>query len=143
MLYICVYHVSSYISNIMLLDSDDAGVKFWRGPNESPKFNGRQQGQETHTRVLTDARVLPRVSPVVDCWFVVGAALGAEGAVVGTPGLWLYCNDAGDGAPVPLFAATAALPRNVDIGGREAALVTAEPKIGAADSPFGDIAEYA
>lgn len=96
------------------------------------------------TRLLTtDARVLPRVSSVVDCWFVVGAALGAEGAVVGAPGLWLYCNDAGDGAPVPLFAATAALPRNVDIGGREAALVTAEPRIGAADSPFGDIAEYA
>jgi len=100
--------------------------------------------QRTHTRVLTtDARVLPRVSSVVDCWFVVGAVLGAEGAVVGAPGLWLYCKDAGDGAPVPLFAATAALPRNVDIGGREAALVTAEPRIGAADSPFGDIAEYA
>jgi len=91
----------------------------------------------------TDARVLPRVSSVVDCWFVAGAALGAEGAVVGAPGLWLYCNDAGDGAPVPLLAATAALPRNVDIGGREAALVTAEPRIGVADSPFGDNAEYA
>jgi len=80
---------------------------------------------------------------VVDCWFVAGAALGAGGAVVGAPGLWLYCNDAGDGAPVPLLAATAALPRNVDIGGREAALVTAEPRIGVADSPFGDNAEYA
>lgn len=72
-----------------------------------------------------------------------GAALDAEGAVVGAPGLWVYCNDAGDGAPVPLFAATTALPRNVDIGGREAALVTAEPKIGAGGSPFGDIAENA
>lgn len=61
----------------------------------------------------------------------------------GAPGLWLYCIEAGDGAPVPLLAATAPLPRNVDIGGREAAPVTAEPRIGAAGSPFGDIAEYA
>lgn len=70
-----------------------------------------------------------------------GAEDGAPGA--GAPGLWLYCNDAGEGAPVPLFAATAALPRNVDIGGNDAALVTAEPRIGAGGSPLGDIAEYA
>lgn len=65
------------------------------------------------------------------------------GAAVGAPGLWLYCNDAGDGAPVPPLTATAALPRNVDIGGSDAALVTADPRIGAAGSPFGDMAEYA
>lgn len=96
--------------------------------------------------LTTDARVLPRVSPVGGCWLFADAAFGADGAVVGAPGLWLYCKEAGEGAPVPLFAAataTAALPRNVDIGGSEAALVTAEPRIGAAGSPFGDIAEYA
>lgn len=74
-----------------------------------------------------------------------GGALGAEDGApdAGAPGLWLYCNDAGEGAPVPLFAATAALPRNVDIGGNDAALVTADPRIGAGGSPFGDIDEYA
>lgn len=54
----------------------------------------------------------------------------------------MYCNDAGDGVPVPPDAATAALPLKVDIGGNEAALVTVDPSIGAAGSPFGDIAEY-
>lgn len=75
-------------------------------------------------------------------------AVGALGAEDGAPGagalgLWLYCNDAGDAVPVPLFVATAPLPRNVDIGGNDGALVTAEPRIGAGGSPFGDIAEYA
>lgn len=30
---------------------------------------------------------MPRLSPVAGCRFVVGAELGAEGAVVGAPGL--------------------------------------------------------
>lgn len=37
--------------------------------------------------LTTDARVLPRLSPVAGGWFVVGAGLGADGALVGAPGL--------------------------------------------------------
>lgn len=93
------------------------------------------------TRLLTtDASAFPRPSPV-GVWLLLGAFVAFED-VAAAPGLWLYCNEAGEGAPVPLLAATAPLPRNVDIGGKEAALVTAEPRIGAAGSPFGDIAEY-
>lgn len=94
------------------------------------------------TRALTtDAKALPRVS-AAGGWLLV-AEFATVGAVAGAPGLWLYCNEAGDGALVPPLAATAELPRNVDIGGNDAALVTAEPNIGAAGSPFGDMAEYA
>lgn len=98
--------------------------------------------RETRTLALTtEASALPRVSP--DDGWLLAVALGALGAGGGAPGLWLYCRDTGEGAPAPLPAATAPLPLNVDIGGRDAALVTAEPRIGAAVSPLGDIAEYA
>lgn len=89
--------------------------------------------------LTTDASVFPRLSAVV-VWFCCELAVGGAGA--GAPGLWLYCNDAGEGAPVPPDAATAALPLKVDIGGKDAALVTVEPRIGAGGSPLGDIAEY-
>ena len=86
----------------------------------------------------------------LDCWpaLTTGVALGATGTATGAPGLWVYCSVAGDGAPpgggCPAADTTAPLPRNVDIGGSDAADVTAEPSNGCDwASPFGDIEGYA
>lgn len=92
----------------------------------------------TRTRVLTtDARVFPIVVET-DCWLFVEAFVDGTGVFVGT-GLWLYCKELGVVTIGPLLA-TCALPRNVDIGGNDAAL-GAELKTDVPCSPFGDIAE--
>lgn len=113
--------------------------------------------------VTTDAKDLLRgsvvgVGTVGGCtelvtWFG-GWTFGAcTGTATGAPGLGLYCRaaavaPAGEGAApgttTELAPGTAAVPRKVDMGGNDAADVTAEPRIGWAwASPFGDIDEYA